>query len=291
MAVSPTEQGRVGSAYGERVSSRTGRRTFHAGWDFVAPRHTPIYAAESGVVERINTDRPTGSRGGYGNSVVVRHGDDTWALYAHLQTMNVAQGSEVRAGDQIGTAGNTTNGKFPRMPPHLHFEIRHARSNGSSPFPGRYGQLNLDPLDWFRRKGLNIGNRHGRPPGTLMGGGSLGELGLGGRIPEWWETTFPQRAPAGSVYEPGVEMDEGGLWPWSRLIAGAVILNVGVFVLSGKFPVIGRRPERFDGWSEDGKRAMVENPDYFLGWYTAKSLGLVVAVAVASFYIGKNSER
>jgi len=230
MAVSPTEEGRVGSGYGERTSSRTGRRTFHAGWDFVAPRHTPIYVAEGGVVERVNVDRPS-ARGGYGNSVVVRHGDDTWALYAHLQTLAVAEGERVRIGQQVGTAGSTTNGRFRMMPPHLHFEIRHARASGASPFPGPYGRLNLDPKDWFERKGLTIGNRRRNPPGTLMPGGGLGEF-AGTGIPEWWETTFPQRAEKGTEYEPGVEMNTTGVVAWAGLAIGVAM--VGVSALLGR---------------------------------------------------------
>jgi hypothetical protein len=241
MAVSPTEQGRVGSGYGERTSSRTGRVTFHAGWDFVAARHTPIYAAEAGVVERFDRERPGGPMRGYGNAVVVRHSDDTWALYAHLETVDVRQGETVRAGQQIGTAGNTTNGRFRTMPPHLHLEIRHARPDGSSPFPGPYGRLNLDPKDWFARKGLVIGNRWRRPPGTIMPGALSGLDGLGARVPEWWETTFPQRAPEGTPYTPGVEMSAGGIWDWAGLIAGTVILNGGYFLATGRLPIISRR--------------------------------------------------
>ncbi len=225
MAVSPTTQARVGSGYGERTSSRTGRVTFHAGWDFVAPRGTPIYAADAGEVATVALERPGGRYRGYGNAVIVFHPEDeTYVLYAHLDRADVAVGDRVSAGQQVGTAGNTTNGKFPRMPPHLHLEVRHPKADGSNPFPGRYGRHNLDPKDWFQRRGLVISNRWSRPPGTLIpAGSSVGELG---RVPEWWETTFPpERAPPGQGYQPGVEMRGSVLWDYSRLFVGTVLLG------------------------------------------------------------------
>jgi hypothetical protein len=44
-------------------------------------------------------------------------------------------------------------------------------------------------------------------------------------------------------------------------------------------------------WSADAKKAMQENPDYFVWWYTAKSIGLGVVAAVAAYYIGKDVAR
>lgn len=42
-------------------------------------------------------------------------------------------------------------------------------------------------------------------------------------------------------------------------------------------------------WSDDAKKAMQENPDYFIWWYTVKSVGLGVVAAVAAYYIGKDA--
>lgn len=42
-------------------------------------------------------------------------------------------------------------------------------------------------------------------------------------------------------------------------------------------------------FEDDAKRAMAESPDYFLWWYTAKSVGLVVALVVAAYFLGKKS--
>lgn len=44
----------------------------------------------------------------------------------------------------------------------------------------------------------------------------------------------------------------------------------------------------YDGWTDDARVAMQDNPDYFVWWYTAKSLGLVLAGVLAAYYAGKN---
>jgi hypothetical protein len=44
-------------------------------------------------------------------------------------------------------------------------------------------------------------------------------------------------------------------------------------------------------WSDDAKKAMQQNPDYFIWWYTVKSVGLGVVAAVAAYYIGKDVGR
>lgn len=41
------------------------------------------------------------------------------------------------------------------------------------------------------------------------------------------------------------------------------------------------------GWSEDALKAMQDNPDYFVWWYTTKSMALVVAAVAAAYFYGK----
>lgn len=43
------------------------------------------------------------------------------------------------------------------------------------------------------------------------------------------------------------------------------------------------------GFADDARKAIVENPDYFVRWYTAKSIGLCVAVAALTFMLGRAS--
>lgn len=48
------------------------------------------------------------------------------------------------------------------------------------------------------------------------------------------------------------------------------------------------RTERFDGFAEDARAAVVANPDYFVWWYTAKSIGLCVALAALAYQFGRS---
>ncbi len=152
----------VGSHYGFRTSTRTGTRTFHAGADFLGPRGTPVYAVRGGVVQAVtHEDRPSRRWGGYGNAVVVHHPDlDVWTFYAHLDQVDVEEGQVLEPGRPIGRVGNTTNGRFPNMVPHLHFEVRRARTDGSSPFPGAYRDFNLDPEAWLASMGVRFDHEH-----------------------------------------------------------------------------------------------------------------------------------
>ena len=160
--VSPLPDGFVpGSSYGYRVSPRTGRRTFHAGLDFLAPRGTPVRAALGGVVERVTRDHRGRTRfGGYGNAVVIRHaGGQLWTFYAHLDSVSVTVGEVLQTGALIGEVGNSTNHRFGGMPTHLHLEVRRARQGGRSPFPGPYRRFNLDPRAWLEVIGVSYGSR------------------------------------------------------------------------------------------------------------------------------------
>ncbi len=90
------------------------------GIDIGAPNGTPIYAAAAGtVVVAIGNG---GYNGGYGNYVVVQHGNGTQTLYAHMTSVQTSSGAIVGKGAQIGTVGNT--GKSTGN--HLHFEVRGA---------------------------------------------------------------------------------------------------------------------------------------------------------------------
>ena len=86
----------------------------HAGADMLAPRGTPIFAAESGVVSF------TGVYGGYGNLVIIDHGNGLQTYYAHCDTINTVAGAAVGRGQQIATVGST--GRSTAF--HLHFEVR-----------------------------------------------------------------------------------------------------------------------------------------------------------------------
>jgi murein DD-endopeptidase MepM/ murein hydrolase activator NlpD len=88
----------------------------HPGIDIAAGLGTPVRAADAGVV----TMAQGGLNGGYGNVVMIDHGNGYLTVYGHLSQINVVPCQEVDAGTLIGLAGSTGNSTGP----HLHFEIR-----------------------------------------------------------------------------------------------------------------------------------------------------------------------
>lgn len=93
------------------------------GWNAVdigARRGTPILAAASGTIIVVRNNG--GWNGGYGNYVVITHGNGTQTLYAHMTHAIVSSGQTVVSGQIIGYVGMTGMATGP----HLHFEVRGA---------------------------------------------------------------------------------------------------------------------------------------------------------------------
>jgi murein DD-endopeptidase MepM/ murein hydrolase activator NlpD len=87
----------------------------HRGLDIDTDLNDPIYAVDNGVVVYAGPN----SRG-YGNMVMIDHGNGWQSLYAHLNQWNVQCGQSVFMTNLIGLAGSTGNSSGP----HLHFELR-----------------------------------------------------------------------------------------------------------------------------------------------------------------------
>ena len=87
----------------------------HLGVDYGAPRGTPIVATADGKVIRASR------KGGYGKTIILRHGQDYRTLYAHLSryAKGVRKGKWVKKGQVIGYVGSTGLSTGP----HLHYEI------------------------------------------------------------------------------------------------------------------------------------------------------------------------
>ena len=88
----------------------------HNGVDYAAKRGTPIRATGEGVIQSI------GWKGGYGRTVVIRHGGEITTLYAHMDNyhLSMAKGMKVSQGQTIGYVGDSGLATAP----HLHYEFR-----------------------------------------------------------------------------------------------------------------------------------------------------------------------
>ena len=100
--------------------------SFHRAIDLRAVVGTPVYAAEDGTVDWVQTwdGHSTSGDQSYGNLVRIRHADynggKLQTLYAHLEKSKVKYGQAVKEGELIGYSGSTGNVTGP----HLHFEVR-----------------------------------------------------------------------------------------------------------------------------------------------------------------------
>lgn len=125
---------RLTSGFGVRANPLGAGAETHPGVDLGAAAGTPIKAVRDGVV------RFSGARGGYGNVVILDHGDGTETRYAHCARLDVAEGAVVKAGAPIATVGSTGRSTGP----HLHFEVRR---NGAAIDPSSWLATGRGPLD------------------------------------------------------------------------------------------------------------------------------------------------
>ncbi len=122
----PSSSGFVWPVHGVVTSGfgwRWGR--MHEGIDIAVPNGTPVVAAASGTII------VAGWMGGYGNLVVVDHGNGIATAYGHNTTVTVGVGQGVAQGQLLAYSGNTGHSTGP----HVHFEVR---VNGSAVDPFGY---------------------------------------------------------------------------------------------------------------------------------------------------------
>ena len=99
--------------------------TNHWGIDIAGDLGNPIFAVDSGVIVYAGWND-----WGYGNVLVVDHGNGWQSLYAHLDQLFVTCGASVSQGVQIATMGSTGRSSGP----HLHFELMDAGGNRINPW-------------------------------------------------------------------------------------------------------------------------------------------------------------
>ena len=139
----------ISSKFGYRNDPLGRGRRFHSGVDIAggSEGQVNIIAAKDGIVvyptSKSQATCPSSNSlsscgGGYGNYVIIQHGDGNYTLYAHLyhNSITVKAGDSVQQGQVIGKMGSSGNSTGN----HLHFEIREGSNSGSS---------TVDPLTYI----------------------------------------------------------------------------------------------------------------------------------------------
>ena len=121
--------GPVRIAFGQRVELAFGTVTAHNGWDIAAPADAPVQALATGTVAYAGWLR------GYGQLVIVDHGENYHSIAAHLGSVDVHVGETVTPGQSLGRVGDTGSLRGTV----LYFELRHRG-------------VPLDPRLWLKRR-------------------------------------------------------------------------------------------------------------------------------------------
>jgi murein hydrolase activator len=120
--------GNVTAKYGEYYDPSLGVRMFSKGVGISIKDDQKVHSVDSGKIIY------SGAFRGYGNIIIVDHGENYYSLYARLKTLKKIVGDSVVAGDEIATAGDPLSSG----PQQFYFELRH---NGQP----------IDPVPWFPR--------------------------------------------------------------------------------------------------------------------------------------------
>ena len=102
----------ISSYFGPRPSPTVGASSNHGAVD-IPIRYAPVYAPADGKVIIAR------ALSGYGNYIMIDHGDGYYTGFGHLSSYNVSEGQTVSRGEQIATSGNTGISTGP----HLHYEV------------------------------------------------------------------------------------------------------------------------------------------------------------------------
>lgn len=151
--------------YRVNFSGKPGQPASHEGMDFVHNKssvpHVPVIAAAKGTVAYVRTGCPQScmfgknqslreAGAGWGNHVVIYHGNGIYTRYAHLAPGSVKArvGDSVIPGDVLGEMGNSGRSEVR----HLHFEVGYKASYFIADKPSQSFDLVLDPAKFFPKQ-------------------------------------------------------------------------------------------------------------------------------------------
>ena len=108
-------KGRIVNFFGSYTNTKFNVTGFHNGIDIKGERGEPIRAVSNGKILFAKWFK------GYGNLIIIDHGENYYTLYAHTEEIFIAKGDVVEKGDVIATVGDAGS----KIGPSLYFEIRH----------------------------------------------------------------------------------------------------------------------------------------------------------------------
>ena len=119
-------KGKIICFFGRHTNSQSKTVNFKTGIDIKADRGEPIYSVYDGQILYSRWFK------GYGNMIIIDHGNHFYTVYAHAEELFKAKGDYVKAGEVIATVGDTGS----MIGPKLYFEVRH------------HGRP-VNPLEWL----------------------------------------------------------------------------------------------------------------------------------------------
>ncbi len=249
---------------------RDGGRRVHRGVDIFAARHTPVLAPSDAYVRRVGDDQIGGK------TVWLTDNKRSLVLYfAHLQTQDVEPYTEVQAGQQIGTVGNSGNART--TPPHLHFGVYMRPGGAVDPYHFITGTNDRPPPvsaaldllgDWGRSTVRDVSLR--ASPGsrsrqlTFLDEGSLMKVlaASGSKYRVLLPDGLAGYLPAGGVEAVAVSL-ENHRSQWAQEVKEAPrgeAATKEVLQAGDEFRVLGRYAESWFIQTKSGRRGWIPTP-------------------------------
>lgn len=121
-------KGKIVSFYGPYQNAKFNVVNFRSGIEIKADRGEPIRTVCDGQIIYADWFK------GYGNMIIINHGDNYYTVYAHAEELFMSKGDTVEMGEVVATVGDSGS----MIGPSLHFEVRH------------HGKP-VDPLQWIKK--------------------------------------------------------------------------------------------------------------------------------------------